>query len=101
MYPSGTVCLSILDEEKSWKPAITIKQVRLRGVPRQSYLNQVSKILLGIQDLLDDPNVLDPAQSDAYTMFKCVFALALLTNSNTFIQKRQGRVRVSFAYNCR
>jgi ubiquitin-protein ligase len=29
VYPSGTVCLSILDEEKSWKPAITIKQVRL------------------------------------------------------------------------
>ncbi|KAJ3517407.1 hypothetical protein NLJ89_g524 [Agrocybe chaxingu] len=53
VYPSGTVCLSILDEEKSWKPAITIKQ-----------------ILLGIQDLLDNPNVNDPAQSDAYTMFK-------------------------------
>ncbi|THH09363.1 hypothetical protein EW145_g2078 [Phellinidium pouzarii] len=53
VYPSGTVCLSILDEEKSWKPAITIKQ-----------------ILLGIQDLLTDPNVNDPAQSDAYTMFK-------------------------------
>ena len=27
VYPSGTVCLSILDEEKLWKPAITIKQV--------------------------------------------------------------------------
>ena len=27
VYPSGTVCLSILDEEKGWKPAITIKQV--------------------------------------------------------------------------
>lgn len=53
VFPSGTVCLSILDEEKSWKPAITIKQ-----------------ILLGIQDLLDDPNVNDPAQSDAYAMFK-------------------------------
>ncbi|TCD64141.1 E2 SUMO-conjugating protein ubc9 [Steccherinum ochraceum] len=53
VYPSGTVCLSILDEEKSWKPAITIKQV-----------------LLGIQELLNDPNVNDPAQSDAYTMFK-------------------------------
>ncbi|KAJ8473569.1 hypothetical protein ONZ45_g10047 [Pleurotus djamor] len=47
VYPSGTVCLSILDEEKGWKPAITIKQ-----------------------DLLDDPNIGDPAQSDAYTMFK-------------------------------
>ena len=28
VYPSGTVCLSILDEEKAWKPAITIRQVR-------------------------------------------------------------------------
>jgi len=31
-----------------------------------------SQILLGIQDLLDDPNVNDPAQSEAYTMFKSV-----------------------------
>merc|ERR1712013_161975 len=23
VYPSGTVCLSILDEEKDWRPAIT------------------------------------------------------------------------------
>ncbi|KAI0822860.1 ubiquitin-conjugating enzyme 9 [Trametes gibbosa] len=53
VYPSGTVCLSILDEEKSWKPAITIKQV-----------------VLGIQELLNDPNINDPAQSEAYTMFK-------------------------------
>lgn len=28
VYPSGTVCLSILNEEKAWKPAITVKQVR-------------------------------------------------------------------------
>ena len=28
VYPSGTVCLSLLDEEKDWRPAITIKQVR-------------------------------------------------------------------------
>ena len=27
VYPSGTVCLSILNEEEGWKPAITIKQV--------------------------------------------------------------------------
>uniref|UniRef100_A0A673MEA0 SUMO-conjugating enzyme UBC9-like n=1 Tax=Sinocyclocheilus rhinocerous TaxID=307959 RepID=A0A673MEA0_9TELE len=26
VYPSGTVCLSILEEEKDWRPAITIKQ---------------------------------------------------------------------------
>ncbi|KAH9997332.1 ubiquitin-conjugating enzyme/RWD-like protein [Russula vinacea] len=51
--PKWTVCLSILDEEKSWKPAITIKQ-----------------IVLGVQALLNDPNVNDPAQSEAYTMFK-------------------------------
>lgn len=31
VYPSGTICLSILDEEKSWKPAITIKQVCADG----------------------------------------------------------------------
>lgn len=43
------------DEEKSWKPAITIKQV-----------------LLGIQDLLNDPNPGDPAQADAFHLFKCV-----------------------------
>lgn len=33
------------------------------------------QILLGIQDLLNDPNVNDPAQSDAYTMFKYVSTL--------------------------
>ncbi|KAJ3312416.1 E2 SUMO-conjugating protein ubc9 [Boothiomyces sp. JEL0838] len=53
VYPSGTVCLSIVNEEQDWKPAITVKQ-----------------ILLGIQDLLNDPNPLSPAHSDAYTLFK-------------------------------
>lgn len=53
VYPSGTVCLSILNEEEGWKPAITIKQ-----------------ILLGIQDLLNDPNPESPAQADAYNLFK-------------------------------
>jgi len=33
IYPSGTVCLSILNENDGWKPAITIKQVC-----RSSYL---------------------------------------------------------------
>jgi ubiquitin-conjugating enzyme E2 I len=73
VYPSGTVCLSILDEEKSWKPAITIKQV-----------------LLGIQDLLDDPNVNDPAQSEAYTMFKYVVQTQqfYLTHDFSLFQER-------------
>lgn len=52
VYPSGTVCLSILDEDKDWRPAITIKQ-----------------ILLGIQELLNEPNIKDPAQAEAYTAF--------------------------------
>lgn len=56
VYPSGTVCLSLLDEEKDWRPAITIKQ-----------------ILLGIQDLLNEPNVKDPAQAEAYTIYWLVF----------------------------
>jgi len=52
VYPSGTVCLSLLDDEKDWRPAITIKQ-----------------ILTGIQELLNDPNIKDPAQAEAYTIF--------------------------------
>jgi ubiquitin-conjugating enzyme E2 I len=52
VYPSGTVCLSLLDEEKDWRPAVTIKQ-----------------ILLGIQELLDNPNPKDPAQAEAYTIY--------------------------------
>ncbi|KAH7025798.1 ubiquitin-conjugating enzyme/RWD-like protein [Microdochium trichocladiopsis] len=53
VYPSGTVCLSILNEDEGWKPAITIKQ-----------------IVLGVQDLLNDPNPESPAQAEAYNLFK-------------------------------
>ncbi|KAL4447474.1 hypothetical protein ABPG75_004693 [Micractinium tetrahymenae] len=53
IYPSGTVCLSILNEDEGWRPSITVKQ-----------------ILLGIQELLDTPNPLSPAQSDAFVMFQ-------------------------------
>lgn len=53
VYPSGTICLSILNEEEGWRPAITVKQ-----------------LLLGIQDLLDSPNIHSPAQSEAYNLFK-------------------------------
>lgn len=51
VYPSGTVCLSILNEEKDWRPSITIKM-----------------LLLGIQELLDSPNLLDPAQTEPYQL---------------------------------
>uniref|UniRef100_A0A2K6U5U4 SUMO-conjugating enzyme UBC9 n=1 Tax=Saimiri boliviensis boliviensis TaxID=39432 RepID=A0A2K6U5U4_SAIBB len=52
VYPLGTVCLSILEEDKEWRPAITIKQV-----------------LLGIQELLNEPNIQDPAQAEACTIY--------------------------------
>ena len=47
------MCLSILNEEEGWRPAITIKE-----------------ILLGIQSLLNEPNPESPAQADAYNLFK-------------------------------
>lgn len=54
IYPSGTVCLSILNEEEDWKPAISVKQ-----------------ILLGIQKLLkDEPNINSPAQYEPCVMYK-------------------------------
>ena len=43
VYPSGTICLSILNEEEGWRPAISVKQ-----------------ILLGIQDLLGERMIADP-----------------------------------------
>ena len=53
VYPSGNVCLSIINAHEDWKPSITIKQ-----------------ILLGIQELLDDPNLNSPANGPAFTMLK-------------------------------
>lgn len=37
IYPSGTVCLSILNEDEGWKPSITVKQILL-GVQVSSLL---------------------------------------------------------------
>jgi len=53
VYPSGKICLSLLDAEKSWKPSLTIKH-----------------LLIGIQTLLDDPNNADPAQEEPYKTYK-------------------------------
>ncbi|KAF2864224.1 ubiquitin-conjugating enzyme [Piedraia hortae CBS 480.64] len=53
VYPSGTVCLSILNEDESWRPAISMKQ-----------------ILVGIQMLLDEVNPDSPAQADAYNLYR-------------------------------
>lgn len=52
VYPSGTICLSILNEEQDWRPAITLKQ-----------------IVIGIQELLDNPNPESPAQEPAWKAF--------------------------------
>ena len=52
VYPSGKVCLSIINEHEGWKPSITVKQ-----------------ILLGVQELLDTPNPNSPANREAYLLY--------------------------------
>ena len=56
VYPSGTVCLTILNDQV-WKPAFTIRQ-----------------ILIIIQELLNSPNLESTAQFDAYNLFKKDYA---------------------------
>lgn len=38
--------------------------------PRRAWAHTGAQILLGIQELLDSPNPDDPAQVEAYTLFK-------------------------------
>lgn len=125
VYPSGTVCLSILEEDKDWRPAITIKQVRgLHHAYGQGCLSLPSgraglqsfsvaeaeshrvslsdcshpclvflflaQILLGIQELLNEPNIQDPAQAEAYTIYWLVAALAPLLAAS--LHPSQGRL---------
>ena len=52
IYPSGNVCLSLLNEDEDWRPNITVKQ-----------------ILMGIQELLDSPNPQSPAQAEPVQLF--------------------------------
>lgn len=68
VYPSGTVCLSLIDEEKDWKPSISIKA-----------------ILLGIQDLLANPNPQSPAQEEAYQDFT--------RHKNVYVAKVAGQAK--------
>ena len=51
-YPSGTVCLSILNEEDGWRPGVTVKQ-----------------IMVGLQEWMNAPNPLSPAHGEAYALF--------------------------------
>ena len=63
VYPSGTVCLSILNPKKSefgWRPSISVKE-----------------ILLGIQHLLESPNWADPAQAEPVMVYKYVFSVCV------------------------
>ena len=71
IYPSGTVCLSILNEEEDWRPSISIKQ-----------------ILLGIQELLNTPNTLSPAQRDAYND---------ITNNRTLYDEKIRQQTIQYA----
>lgn len=48
----GQLKITFLSPVQGWRPAITVKQ-----------------ILVGIQDLLDQPNPADPAQTDGYQLF--------------------------------
>lgn len=50
---------------QGWRPAITVRQ-----------------ILVGIQDLLDEPNPADPAQTDGYQLFIQVYNFALKMSGN-------------------
>merc|ERR1740121_1704303 len=52
IYPSGAVCLSIPNEDKDWRPTLTIVT-----------------IMNGIKDLLNNPNPNSPAQEDAYRVY--------------------------------
>ena len=52
IYPSGTVCLSILNEEEGWSPSITLKQ-----------------ILLGMTGFVERSESKSPAQSPAHVMY--------------------------------
>ena len=52
IYPSGKVCLSIIDEALDWKPSITVKE-----------------ILVGCQELLNNANPKSPAQQEPFGLY--------------------------------
>lgn len=52
VYDDGLVCLSLLDADGDWKPEVSIKQ-----------------LLIGLQDLLNTPNLKSPASASAYAVY--------------------------------
>lgn len=59
--------LIIFTYPQGWRPAITVKQ-----------------ILVGIQDLLDQPNPADPAQTEGYHLFIQV-SLRLCNETSSYL----------------
>eukprot|EP00475_Leptophrys_vorax_P004891 TRINITY_DN12933_c0_g1_i2.p1 TRINITY_DN12933_c0_g1~~TRINITY_DN12933_c0_g1_i2.p1 ORF type:complete len:195 (-),score=25.25 TRINITY_DN12933_c0_g1_i2:4-507(-) len=53
VFKSGHICLSILKSEKDYSPSLSL-----------------SELLLGIQKLLIEPNINDPANMEAAELFK-------------------------------
>jgi ubiquitin-conjugating enzyme E2 I len=53
VFQGGEICLSIINEQYDWRPAITIKQ-----------------IAAGIQDLLISPNPKSPANGQAEQLLR-------------------------------
>lgn len=79
IYPSGAVCLSILNEEEDWRPNLKVKDV--------SIIDVIYQILLGIQDLLKNPNEKSPAQLDAYQSYMYYNKLNFRSNKSEYLEK--------------
>lgn len=113
VYPSGKVCLSILNDEKGWRPGITIKQsacvagmrwgahLYMSGLTLKhgacSALPACSPVLVGIQDLLDTPNANDAAQEPAYKLFhksKAEYDKRIKEEVRKYIPREDGSVVV-------
>ena len=71
IYPDGKVCLSILNEEAVGSPSILRLRELIHFAPmEQDWRSAISvkQAVLGIQELLNTPNLASPAQAPAYHM---------------------------------
>ncbi|KAK8284862.1 hypothetical protein V6Z12_D08G187800 [Gossypium hirsutum] len=67
MFTLLELCVSISSKRRGWRPSITVKQ-----------------ILVGIQDLLDQPNATDAAQTEGHQLY--------ISNSNEYRKRVQQQV---------
>ena len=58
VYPSGNICLSLIDDQKDWKPSVSLRQ-----------------LLISLQVFLSSPNGNDPAHPEAIRLFRKDLAL--------------------------